>query len=152
MGGILASGFWGTALAQLIAVALVGLAAFALGWLLFGTAMRAKKDREIAARMATVTRPNQQPVASVPEGSGGWIPAKVTRFGRRFAESRGFSGRVDAELEAAGVSVRSGEFVVLGWEAAPEHPATLSSPAPSRASNARSTATARVSVSARRAR
>ena len=113
MGGTLAIGFWGTALAQLIAVALVGLAAFALGWLLFGTAMRAKKDREMAARMATVTRPNQQPVAAALEGTGGWIPAKVTRFGRRFAESRGFSGRVDAELEAAGVSVRSGEFVVL---------------------------------------
>jgi len=113
MNGLVATGFWSTPLAQLIAVGLVGLASFALGWLLFGTAMRAKKDREIAARMATVTRPNQAPVPVLPEGSGGWIPAKVTRFGRRFAEARGFSGRVDAELEAAGVSVRSGEFVVL---------------------------------------
>ncbi len=42
----------------------------------------------------------------------------MSRFGRRFAEARGFSGRVDAELEAAGVSVRSGEFVVLSVAAA----------------------------------
>lgn len=119
MNGLLAGGFWAGPIAQLIVVGLVAAAVFALGWLLFGTALRAKKDREIAARMATVTRPNQQPVAAAPEaGSGGWIPAKVTKFGRRFAEARGFSGRVDAELEAAGVSVRSGEFVVLSVVAA----------------------------------
>jgi tight adherence protein B len=47
------------------------------------------------------------------EGTQGWIPKRVTKFGKRFAESRGFSDRLDAELESAGVAVRSGEFVVL---------------------------------------
>jgi tight adherence protein B len=42
----------------------------------------------------------------------------VSRFGKRFAESRGFSDRLDAELEAAGVSLRSGEFVVASVAAA----------------------------------
>ena len=45
--------------------------------------------------------------------AGGWIPARVTNFGRRFADARGFSGRLDAELEAAAVSLRSGEFVIV---------------------------------------
>jgi len=118
MGAVLASGYWATPIAQLTVVALVGVAVFALGWLMFGTALRAKKDREVAARMATITRPNQHPVGSDPEKGSGWIPLKVSRFGRRFAEARGFSGRLDAELEAAGVKVRSGEFVVLSVVAA----------------------------------
>ena len=88
-----------------------------LGWLLFGTAARARKDREMAARMASVTRPNAQPT-SADSGTGGWIPDRVTSYGKRFADARGFSERVDAELEAAGVSVRSGEFVVLSVAAA----------------------------------
>ena len=50
--------------------------------------------------------------------AGGWIPARVTNFGRRFADARGFSGRLDAELEAAAVSLRSGEFVVVTVAAA----------------------------------
>jgi tight adherence protein B len=118
MNGLLAAGFWAGPLAQLIGVALVAAAVFALCWLLFGTALRAKKDREMAARMATITRPNQQPSAQMPEKGNGWIPLNVSRFGRRFADARGFSGRVDAELEAAGASVRSGEFVVLSVAAA----------------------------------
>lgn len=111
--------FWTGPLAQLIVVGMVALAAFALGWLLFGAAVRAKKDREMAARMSTVTRPNQQPVGTLdPDSSNGWIPDSVTRFGKRFADARGFSERLDAELEAAGVRVRSGEFVVLSVAAA----------------------------------
>jgi tight adherence protein B len=55
----------------------------------------------------------KQPVSVQAEGTQGWIPKRVTKFGKRFAESRGFSDRLDAELESAGVAVRSGEFVVL---------------------------------------
>ncbi|MET0800330.1 MAG: type II secretion system F family protein, partial [Actinomycetota bacterium] len=107
--------FWSSPAAQVVLAALVGVAAFALGWLLLGTAARAKKDREIAARMAAITGSGSvhQPVAVQPEGAQGWIPQRVTRFGKRFAESRGFSDRLDAELESAGVSIRSGEFVVI---------------------------------------
>ncbi len=112
MSPALAASFWSSSTAPWLVAGLVFLAAFTLGWLLFGTAIRARKDREIAARMAAVARPNAQPQA-VDEGSGGWIPSKVTRFGTRFADARGFSERIDSELEAAGMSVRSGEFVVL---------------------------------------
>jgi hypothetical protein len=114
---VAADSFWSTPTAPLVVAAIVGSAVFFLGWLLFGSAVRAKKDREMAARMASVTHPNAQP-KSVDSGTGGWIPDRVTSYGKRFADARGFSERIDAELEAAGVSVRSGEFVVLSVAAA----------------------------------
>lgn len=115
MNAVVASSFWSTPAAQVVLAALVGGAVFALGWLLLGTASRAKKDREMAARMAAVSGIGaaRNPLGAQPEGSQGWIPDRVTKFGTRFANSRGFSDRLDAELESAGVSVRSGEFVVL---------------------------------------
>ncbi len=114
MSAVVALSFWSSPAAQLVIAALVGVAAFALGWLLLGTAARAKKDREISARMAAISGTGtSQPVAVDLEGAAGWIPQRVTRFGKRFAESRGFNDRLDAELESAGVSIRSGEFVVL---------------------------------------
>lgn len=117
MNALVAASFWSTAAAPIVVAGIVAAAAFVLGWLLFGTAIRAKKDREMAARMASVTRPTSQPQAA-DAGTGGWIPDRVTSYGKRFADARGFSERVDAELEAAGVSVRSGEFVVLSVVAA----------------------------------
>jgi tight adherence protein B len=108
--------FWGTDAALYLAVLLVGLAAFLIGWMLLGTAARRKKDRATAERLAAISgRGGGQHVPHMPvdKGSGGWIPASVTSFGRRFADKRGFAERLDAELEAASVSLRSGEFVVV---------------------------------------
>jgi tight adherence protein B len=96
-----------------VVVALVGLAAFALGWLLLGTAARIKADRDMAARMAAIGRPVPQTAASPVDRPGtGWIPESVSAFGERFAQAQGFSEKLDARLEAAGVNLRSGEFVV----------------------------------------
>jgi tight adherence protein B len=118
---VLADTFWTSAAAQLTIAILTGLVAFFLGWFLLGSAARAKKDRDIEARMRAVMRPGQDGApkgGSVAGATGGWIPENVTRFGRRFAEARGFSERLDLQLEAAGVSVRSGEFVVASAGAA----------------------------------
>jgi tight adherence protein B len=101
--------------AQIVIGVLVGGVAFFLAWFLLGAAARQKQDREREARMRAVIQPGQQATdaaAAVSAQSGGWIPDNVTKFGTRFAESQGFSERLDAELEAAGVSLRSGEFVV----------------------------------------
>jgi tight adherence protein B len=96
-----------------VVVALVALAAFALGWLLLGTAARVKADREMAARMAAIGRPVPQNTASPVDQAGtGWIPESMSSFGARFAKAQGFGERLDARLEAAGISMRSGEFVV----------------------------------------
>jgi len=62
--------------------------------------------------------PAAQPVGVTEATGSGWIPKGASRFGERFAESRGFSERIDAQLEAAGVSLRSGEFVVVSAAAA----------------------------------
>jgi tight adherence protein B len=108
--------------AQIVIGVLVGLVAFFLAWFLLGTAARTKQDREREARMRAVIQPGQQGTTAVQTAAsvqtGGWIPDSVTKFGTRFAESRGFSERLDVELEAAGVSVRSGEFVVASAVAA----------------------------------
>ena len=106
--------------AQIAVGILVGVVAFLLAWFLLGSAARQKQDREREARMRAVIQPGQQGGGSSAAGpqSGGWIPTEVTKFGTRFAESRGFSERLDAELEAAGVSLRSGEFVVASAIAA----------------------------------
>jgi tight adherence protein B len=116
---LLAVDFAGSFVAQLIVVGLVAAATFVLGWLLFGTAIRARSDREMEARMTSIIRPGSVKSKSLDNREGtGWIPKRVSGFGRRFADSRGFSSRLDAELEAAGVSIRSGEFVVLSVVAA----------------------------------
>jgi tight adherence protein B len=111
----LIAGFWTSSVAQGLVIILVAGAAFLMGWLLFGTAVRAKKDREMAARMASVTRSG---TAEDFRPGNGWIPDRMSSFGKRFADARGFSSRIDAELEAAGASFRSGEFVVFSIVAA----------------------------------
>jgi tight adherence protein B len=112
---MLAESLWTSTTAQYVLAGLVAVVAFFLAWFLLGNAARAKKDRDIEARMRAVIQPGQQPTgatAATTPGTG-WIPDQVTRFGERFADARGFSERLDMELEAAGVSIRSGEFVVM---------------------------------------
>jgi tight adherence protein B len=111
---MLAESFWTSSTVQYVLAGLVAMVAFFLAWFLLGTAARARKDRDVEARMRAVIQPGQAKVATAAATPGtGWIPDQVTRFGERFAEARGFSDRLDLELEAAGVSVRSGEFVVI---------------------------------------
>ncbi len=108
---MIASSFWGSSTGLLIVGATSFSALFVIGWLLFGTAARFKGDREMAVRMATAGKPISQTIAG-PQTSGGWIPPRMTEFGRRFASAGGFGERIDMQLEAAGVGLRSGEFVV----------------------------------------
>ncbi len=114
MAAAAATTFWGSPAALGLAVGLVVTAAFLLGVMLFGTAARKRQQRIIGERMAAVgNRGRSSAKIPIDKGSGGWIPSRVTSFGRRFADSRGFSSRLDAELEAANVSLRSGEFVIV---------------------------------------
>jgi tight adherence protein B len=116
---MLADSFWTTQSAQVALASLVGVVAFLLAWFLLGNAARARKDREVEARMRAVIQPGQQPVAAPGSAAGSaWIPEGMTKFGQRFADAQGFSERLDAELEAAGVAMRSGEFVIASVAAA----------------------------------
>jgi tight adherence protein B len=105
--------FWGSPAALALSIGLATAAAFLMGVMLFGTAARKKQQRIIGERMAAVGNRGKQVQAPTDRGAGGWIPDRVTNFGRRFADARGFSGKLDAELEAAAVSLRSGEFVIV---------------------------------------
>jgi tight adherence protein B len=114
-----AASFWGTPAALTLAIGLATGAAFLLGVMLFGTAARRRQQKIIGERMAAVGNRGRKPThVTIDKTAGGWIPSGVTNFGRRFAEARGFSGRLDAELEAAAVSLRSGEFVIVTVAAA----------------------------------
>jgi tight adherence protein B len=117
---VAAVNFWGTPAALALAIGLATAAAFLLGVMLFGTAARRRQQKIIGERMAAVGNRGKKSshVPAMDRTAGGWIPARVTNFGRRFADARGFSGRLDAELEAAAVSLRSGEFVIVTVAAA----------------------------------
>jgi tight adherence protein B len=106
--------FWGTPAALALSIGLVTAAAFLLGVMLFGTAARRRKQRIIGERMAAVgNRGRKTSQIPLDRNAGGWIPQSFSSFGRRFADARGFSERLDAELEAAAVSLRAGEFVIV---------------------------------------
>ena len=78
----------------------------------WGRPRGSRRTGDMAARMAAIGRPVPQTTATAADKAGtGWIPESVSSFGERFAQSRGFSEKLDGQLEA-GVSLRAGEFVV----------------------------------------
>jgi tight adherence protein B len=116
---MLAESFWTSTAAQWAVAIMLGVVAGLLGWFILGTAARARKDREVEARMRAVMNPTAQPIGEADVVAGtGWIPKGAVRYGQRFAQARGFSEKLDAQLEAAGVALRSGEFVVASVGAA----------------------------------
>ncbi len=114
---MIAEGFWSSAAALAIVVVLVFGAFVGLGWLLFGSAARRKADREMALRLRTSGQ-TASAALQASAAAGGWIPQSMTSFGRRFADASGFGEELDMRLEAAGVSLRAGEFVVASAGAA----------------------------------
>jgi tight adherence protein B len=108
---VIAESFWsGTAALALVIVLVFG-SFVGLGWLLLGSAARRKADREMALRLRSSGQ-STTAAAEAAAANGGWIPQGMTSFGRRFANAGGFGEALDMRLEAAGVSLRSGEFVV----------------------------------------
>jgi tight adherence protein B len=108
---MIAEAFWSSATALALVVTLVFGAVVGLMWLLLGSAARRKADREMALRLRSSGQQTSAAAEAAAMG-GGWIPPGVTSFGRRFADAGGFGEALDMRLEAAGVSLRSGEFVV----------------------------------------
>jgi tight adherence protein B len=108
---VIAESFWSTTSALALVIVLVFGAFVGLGWLLFGSAARRKADREMAQRLRSSGQ-NASAAVQAAATSGGWIPPSMTSFGRRFADAGGFGEALDMRLEAAGVSLRAGEFVV----------------------------------------
>jgi tight adherence protein B len=106
------SAFFGSSTFQLVVACVTGALIFLLAWFVFGSVARARNDKVIAARMKSNSGEHQPEKSSSNSTAGGWIPSSVSSFGQRFAERQGFSDRLDAQLEAAGLGMRSGEFVI----------------------------------------
>ena len=89
-------------------------------WFLLGTAARAKQDREREARMRAVIQPGGAAAAAQADRAAGRVdPGERHEVRARGSPSRGGSASGSTrELEAAGVSLRSGEFVVASAVAA----------------------------------
>src|SRR6266542_4428175 len=80
-------------------------AAFLVAVLLLSMGAKGRKRRSLTNLMLG----RGKDVASEPT----WMPAGLTQAGERFAEAGGFSSRLDAKLEQAGLPMKAGEFVAL---------------------------------------
>lgn len=100
-------GTWGLA----VVGGLVFFAAFLLGVMLVGTGVRVRREREAAARMTAVARPQAVLGAQPERAAVPWIPEQMIQVGQRVAQAGGFAGTLDHKLEQAGLPLRAGEFV-----------------------------------------
>lgn len=93
-------------------VGLSFLAALSLVSLLLGIPVGARRERQLAVRMAAPSRarpaapprPERNPLTS-------WIPQPVVGAAGRVAQYTGLAARLDSRLERAGLAMRPGEFL-----------------------------------------
>jgi tight adherence protein B len=119
----LLAGGWGLGIVLILAF----LAAFLLVTLIAGAGARARRDRELALRMAAGAIPGTPGVPSRPDsGPASWIPSPIVHAGQAVAEAGGFRMGIDRKLERAGLPLSAGEVVagsllaafvggVIGW-------------------------------------
>jgi tight adherence protein B len=117
------AGAWGLGVVLVLAF----LAAFLLVSLVVGAGARARRDRELARRMAAGAIPGTPGVPSRPDGGpASWIPSPLAHAGQAVAEAGGFRTGIDRKLERAGLPLSAGEVVagsllaafvggVIGW-------------------------------------
>ena len=77
---VLADTFWTSSTAQIVIAVVVGLVAFLLAWFLLGSAARAKKDREVEARMRASSSSAGGTAPSRPTSrvrSKSWLPGPI---------------------------------------------------------------------------
>lgn len=97
---------------MLIALGLTFLAVLMVAGIGVGTVIGDRHRRRLAWRMS-VRVPSEASVALDDENPlTSWIPEPVVAAGQKVAVAGGFSERLDARLERAGLPMRSGEFVI----------------------------------------
>lgn len=100
-------GAWGLG----IVLGLTFLAVFALGVLLFGTAARRRRERDLARRITAQPGAHRQHEgARESRAVSDWVPEPMIEAAERIAAAGGFAGRLDQRLERAGAPLRVGEF------------------------------------------
>ncbi len=94
----------------LIVVILLAFGAlFVIAYLLLGTGARARRERELAIRMAAAVRPND-PVAKR-TGPVAWVPQPMMKAAGKVADVGGVGTFLDAALERAAAPVNAAEFI-----------------------------------------
>src|SRR5213075_1902509 len=94
----------------LIVVILLAFAAlFVIAYLLLGTGARARRERELAIRMAAAARPNDP--AAKRTGPVAWVPQPMMRAAGKVADVGGLGTFLDVQLERAAAPVRAAEFI-----------------------------------------
>ncbi len=79
-------------------------ATFLLAVLILSVGAKGRQRRTLATLMGRGKRSTAETT---------WMPAGLAEAGERLAEASGFSGRLDAKLEQAGVPMKAGEFIAL---------------------------------------
>jgi tight adherence protein B len=97
-------------LGLVVVIVLAFLALFLIAYLLLGTGARAKRERELAIRMAAAVRPNDP--AAKRTGPIAWVPQPVVSIAGKVANVGGLGARLDIELERAAAPVRAAEFIM----------------------------------------
>ncbi|MDP9296014.1 MAG: VWA domain-containing protein [Actinomycetota bacterium] len=100
----------GGTLGFVVVIVLAFLALFCLAYLLLGTGARARRERELAIRMASAVRPNDP--AAKRTGPVAWVPQSMISAAGRVADVGGFGDRLDVQLERAAAPVRAAEFLM----------------------------------------
>src|SRR5205085_10014873 len=96
-------------LGLVVAILLAFLALFVIAYLLIGTGARARRERELAIRMAAAVRPND-PVAKR-TGPVAWVPQPMMKAAGKVADVGGLGSFLDVQLERAAAPVRAAEFI-----------------------------------------
>jgi tight adherence protein B len=104
--GPLLFGAWGLALT----LSLSFMAAFLLGTMILGATHRARRDRELAVRMAA-PKLAQEEGNRQKESPAAWVPGSLVQLGEVVAQTGGFKSSLDRKLERAGLPVTPGEVV-----------------------------------------
>ena len=95
-----------------VGILMAFLAIFALAYMLLGQKARRRADEELSRRTAAAARaPEVTPDGD--KGFVGWIPDSLVQAAEKAGEGSGINAKIDAKLERAGVSMRSGEFAVV---------------------------------------
>jgi tight adherence protein B len=102
---------WGSNVALLATLGACFVAVFLVSTFLIGTRARTKRDQKLAERLGR--RGKRKDEGEATPSTTQFVPEAFAQAGRRFAVATGFSARLDAMLERAGMPMAAGEFVAL---------------------------------------
>lgn len=108
-----AASFWASDLGLGAILATVFVTVWLLVVMLAGVHARRRRELGLARRLGRRGQISGEALSQDEAATTLWVPEALAQAGERFAEATGFSERLDARLERAGVPMLAGEFVAL---------------------------------------